>query len=300
MPLYKLNMVVNKETNLYEISTSSLEKLKTLTNLTIIEHTDTHENIIDIELMTDSNSIQLYCDQEMLERFTIMPTLTLLNIENSAIDDLRWFIYVCDKVNKKRIAKFPNLTHLHAANNSITDLNGIESCQQLFYVDIRNNNLFDVTLLKSLRHLTILDIASNPINNVLGNNFSPLGDIKTLESLYISCTYFDKISCLYKIPKLHIIVTTMNTKNNMIIAKSHLYNKLREEYDTLLEKYWILTKFSDKKEFHEQIIDIQKFLNPKTHSKLCNLMNELETTYDRLYYAPYGPHFMEGLRLCCD
>ena len=76
--------------------------------------------------------------------------------------------------------------------------------------------------------------------------------------------------------------------------------KLHNEYNSLFEKYWILMKFSDEVAFQEQVIDILKYVKQTDHATLCMLLDELEVAYDRLYHAPYGPHFVEGLKLCIN
>ncbi len=225
--------------------------------------------------------VHISLDLNLLDKF---PNVEEISIVYGSIKNL-YELRFCTKSVKLRIGL-----------RNLTSLNGIEKGNSLVDLTLEGNDITDISNLRFLTNLTYIDLS----NNKLLNDFTPLTNLKKLETLRTACAKFANVSCLYRIPKLQLIYYGPDGYVYNFFERD-IFLKLWDEIHGLLEKYWILTKFSYEREFTNQIVDrnkFAKFVNQKDHARLCVILEELEVAYDRLWYAPYGPHFIEGLSLC--
>ena len=247
------------------------------------------------------------------------------------------YINYCNLDNLKILSMTPNLITLHANHNNLTSLQGIQYCTKLKTLNIYYNNITDLSYLDQLNELTYLNIYNNQIDSLnslshctklisiyIENNritsLEPLIHCKNLNLLNITNNYgITDVTPLKQLLNLRLLYTSIyNTEilktlrhlPNLIIWSNYEYNDdsddkfhvielekyLYIDYIILIEKYLKLTQWSKEKDFIDEIINPFSFA---TEEKCAlNSLILLEKAYDRLYYAPHGPNFVEGLKLC--
>ena len=210
-----------------------------------------------------------------------------------------------------------NLETLILSNNIITCLEGLQKMSKLAFLYIDDTKIDNIeqqfvfipknlkylnagniglTTLIPLLHLTNLEgmcIAANKIVDyelLLIPNFPKLVDLE--------CDINGNVYILYKRPNIYIYDGGDFSVHPLEHKKLQIY--MQEQYIELLYKYLKLTTYSTHIEFVDQIMTLKQFSNFIQFKPIegMTLFETLQMVYDRLYYAPHGPNFDEGLKFC--
>lgn len=257
------------------------------TNLTDCINLYTNVIRLEIDSIIDLSSIKINCNH------TNLKTLVL---------------YQCDVSNFHQIEHWniPNLQTLDINNKyksqQLTTLDGIEKFSNLINLSLHRINITTLNPLKTLTRLRSLDFKNypkwkttqkSPSDPITSLDYTPLKQLPNLNSLDCDLDYSGNLWELHELPELSLT----EDKNEYLIEESpYLQLEVFEKFITLLTAYTKLMHYSTEKDFVTHIVSIDDL--PNNQYTIFHRLKTLQSVYDKLEHAPYGPVFNKGLKLC--
>ena len=169
--LKELSLIGGIPTELYSnnfvFHTDVLERLSSLTSLTIKKLNLTDHDIQELSHLT---------------------SLKKLDLSGNILTDL------------SALSNLSNLIHLDLSFNQISDIQVLSGFRKLEELDLGFNSISDITPIQSLSSLTTLDIASNEVSDIEG--LANLGNLKKINAMFNHISDISTLSSLVNLENL--------------------------------------------------------------------------------------------------
>ena len=176
-------------------------------------------------------------------------------------------------------------------------LRSLTNLTELTLLNVGFNSLDDIGTLTNLRYLDISN-TQRDIGNYI-NDFKPL----------LNLTFLKKLNCNIR-GNIYVLYNRIGSDSDRLLIYNGIYGWqhitthtqilwwTEGMYDLLQGEYYTLTKFSKEDQWLRQVRDLSLEFETTITTNIFEKIEKLQDIYDQLWYAPYGPNFIEGSQLC--